>query len=121
MIVDITLLKFLIYLARFRRQLGPRVERWIQDGVWQLQRRAYEGVGQRDWTNLESEIPLTKNGQMMQDLPILWVPGKSPMVIQTRSFESIGSQETLRSDMPNIDQENRSVRPGSRWYTCNQR
>jgi hypothetical protein len=116
LIVDITLLKFLIYLARFRRQLGPRVERWIRDGVWQLQRRAYEGVGQREWTDLESEIPLTEKGQMMKDLPILWVPGKSPMAIQTRTFESTGSQETLRSDMGDIAQEPRSVRPGSRWY-----
>jgi hypothetical protein len=121
MFVDITLLKFLIYLARFRRRLGPRVERWIQDGVWQFQRRAYEGVGQRDWTELESEIPLTDKGQMMKDLPILWVPGKSPMVIQTRTFESTGSQETLRSEMVDIDQEQRNVRPGWRWYIFSRR
>jgi hypothetical protein len=71
MLIDISLLKFLIYLSRFRRQLGPRIERWIQDGVWQLQRRAYEGEGQRNWTQLESEIPLTDKGCVMKDLPIM--------------------------------------------------
>jgi hypothetical protein len=71
MLINISLLKFLIYLSRFRRQLGPRIERWIQDGVWQLQRRAYEGEGQRNWTQLESEIPLTDKGCVMKDLPIM--------------------------------------------------
>jgi hypothetical protein len=63
LIVDITLLKFLIYLARFRRQLGPRVERWIQDGVWQLQRRAYEGVGQESGLIWRVRYRLRKRGR----------------------------------------------------------
>ena len=67
----------MIYLTRFRHVLGPRIDRWIQDGVWQLQRRAYEGEGYRGWTDLEADIPLT-NEQKLKDLPILWLPGKSP-------------------------------------------
>lgn len=67
----------MIYLTRFRRALGPRIDRWIQDGVWQLQRRAYEGEGYRGWTDLEADIPLT-NEKKLKDLPILWLPGKSP-------------------------------------------
>jgi hypothetical protein len=123
MIIDITLLRFLIYLSRFRRQLGPRIERWIQDGVWQLQRRAYEGEGQRDWIGLEGEIPLTDNGQLMKDLPILWVPGKSPMVMQSRSFGSTDSQEALTSpvdvDLGVTSQE--SEARVKRWYTFGRR
>jgi hypothetical protein len=123
LVVDITLLKFLIYIARFRRHLGPRVERWIQDGVWQLQRRAYEGEGQRDWTDLESEIPLTEKRTLMKDLPIMWLPGKSPMVVQPGTFRSTGSQETLRSPDDAVDGGNteRRVRPGSRWYMFTRR
>jgi hypothetical protein len=123
LVVDITLLKFLVYIARFRRHLGPRVERWVQDGVWQLQRRAYEGEGLRDWANLEDEIPLTTKGQMLKDLPILWVPGKSPMVMQTAMFRSTGSQETLVSPDAAVDGEDpeRRVRPGSRWYMFGRR
>ncbi|CAO2656658.1 Nn.00g054610.m01.CDS01 [Neocucurbitaria sp. VM-36] len=100
MIIDITLLKFLIYLSRFRRTLAPRIDRWIQDGVWQLQRRAYEGEGYREWMNLENEIPLTdKGGQKLKDLPILWVPRKSPMVPYTQAFTStpsVCSQQPLQ-------------------------
>jgi hypothetical protein len=119
MLIDITLLKFLIYLSSFRRQLGPRIERWIQDGVWQMQRRAYEGEGIRDWTDLESEIPLTYKGQKLKDLPILWVPGKSPMVMQSDTFRSTGSLETLTSTQ---DAEIGAIEEGTharkkRWYT----
>jgi hypothetical protein len=49
-IVDIVLLKFLIYLSKFRRALSPRIERWIQDGVLQLQRRAYEAHKEGTWS-----------------------------------------------------------------------
>jgi len=76
-ILDITILRIMIYLTHFRRALGPRIDRWIQDGVWQLQRRAYEGEGYRAWTDLEADIPLTDE-RKLKDLPILWVPGKSP-------------------------------------------
>ncbi|KAJ4363717.1 hypothetical protein N0V95_001032 [Ascochyta clinopodiicola] len=78
-LLDITILRIMIYLTRFRRALGPRIDRWIQDGVWQLQRRAYEGEGYRGWTDLEADIPLTYE-KKLKDLPILWLPGKSPAV-----------------------------------------
>ncbi len=76
-LLDIFILKFMIYLSRFRATLGPRIDRWIQDGVWQLQRRAYEGEGYRGWTDLEADIPLTYETKL-KDLPILWLPRKSP-------------------------------------------
>ncbi|KAF2132750.1 hypothetical protein P153DRAFT_382375 [Dothidotthia symphoricarpi CBS 119687] len=97
-IVDIMILKFLVYLSRFRRALAPRIDRWIQDGIWQLQRRAYEGEGYRNWVNLEEEIPLTKQEQKLKDLPILWLPGKSPEVGLGAAFastDSLASQHTL--------------------------
>ncbi|KAF2180391.1 hypothetical protein K469DRAFT_714765 [Zopfia rhizophila CBS 207.26] len=28
-ILDITLLKFLVYMSRFRRALAPRLDRWV--------------------------------------------------------------------------------------------
>ncbi|KAF2871909.1 hypothetical protein BDV95DRAFT_28836 [Massariosphaeria phaeospora] len=68
MALDIGLLHFLIYLSKFRRALAPRSDRWIQDGVLQLQRRAYEGQGQGTWTNLDQEIPLTVEKELLSDL-----------------------------------------------------
>ncbi|KAF2790886.1 hypothetical protein K505DRAFT_340046 [Melanomma pulvis-pyrius CBS 109.77] len=57
-LVDNTLLKMLIFASRSRRALASRIERWVQDGVWQLQRRAYEGQGQgyRGWIDVEKDF-----------------------------------------------------------------
>lgn len=123
MLVDVTLLQFLVYLSSFRRQLGPRIERWIQDGVWQMQRRAYEGEGHRGWSDLESEIPLMDNACKLKDLPILWVPGKSPTMIHSQTFASTGSQETLRTTQDLVRASNHQVNadPRKRWYTFGRR
>ncbi|KAF2727987.1 hypothetical protein EJ04DRAFT_581657 [Polyplosphaeria fusca] len=69
--MDIVLLRFLIYLSRFRRMrtLGPRIERWIQDGVLQLQRRAFESSRQGTWRSLEKEVPITARRETLEDLP----------------------------------------------------
>lgn len=97
-ILDISILRIMLYLRRFRRALGPRIDRWIQDGVWQLQRRAYEGEGYRGWTDLESDIPLTEE-KKLKDLPILWLPGKSPALGQLnfRLDPAVNYGETFHS------------------------
>jgi hypothetical protein len=98
-ILDLVLLKFLIFLSSFRRALSPRIERWIQDGVWQLQRRAYEAEGHRTWTQLENEIPLIGGDEAFKDLPITWVPDKmrdydeESMVAMSMSNQSIVADE----------------------------
>jgi hypothetical protein len=68
--LDLVLLKFLIFLRRFRRALAPRIDRWIQDGVFQLQRRAYEAKDGMAWECLEKEIPIPVNNELLDDLPI---------------------------------------------------
>lgn len=83
-LLDIFILKFMIYLSKFRAALNPRIDRWIQDGIWQLQRRAYEGEGYHGWTDLEADIPLTTEDKL-KDLPILWLPSKSPDLSQDRT------------------------------------
>ncbi|KAH4178371.1 hypothetical protein HBI81_047200 [Parastagonospora nodorum] len=69
-LVNISLLKFIIYLDRTKKVLGPRTDRWIQDGVLQLQRRAYEAHGQGTWTQLGKDVPLTAKGEKLADLPL---------------------------------------------------
>lgn len=71
MFIDITLLRFLIYLSKFRRTLSPRIDRWIQDGIYQLQRRAYEAQGEGVWKSREQEIPLVTDNVNLSDLPIV--------------------------------------------------
>jgi hypothetical protein len=53
------LLKFLVYMKRFRAVLAPRIDAWVQDNVFQLQRRAYEALDEGPWENLKDEIPIT--------------------------------------------------------------
>ena len=69
MILDLFLLRFLVYLSRFRRALAPRIDRWIQDGVFQLQRRAYQAHGQGTWERLDHPTPVTVYLEELDDLP----------------------------------------------------
>lgn len=68
--LDLVILRFLIYLSRFRRirGLGPRIERWTLDGVLQLQRRAFEYSGQGTWKRLDKDVPVTTSRVMLDDL-----------------------------------------------------
>ena len=68
--LDLVLLKFLIFLRKFRSALAPKIDRWIQDGVFQLQRRAYEAQDGIAWEHLEKEIPITVHIDQLEDLPI---------------------------------------------------
>jgi hypothetical protein len=65
MLVDITILRFLIFLSRFRRALSPRIEHWIQDGVLQLQRRAYEAQDIGTWVDVDKEFPKTDTRELL--------------------------------------------------------
>lgn len=68
MILDISLLKFLIFYANVRKALNPRVDRWIQDGALQLQRRVYQANRIGTWTKLDDEIPVTFQKEFFRDL-----------------------------------------------------
>jgi hypothetical protein len=69
-ILDIAMLKFLIFLSGFRKALNPRLDRWIQDGVLQLQRRAYEAEGQGTWSHLHNDVPLTEPKESLEELSL---------------------------------------------------
>jgi hypothetical protein len=70
--LDILILKFLIYLSTFRKALtlAPRIEQWIQYSVLQLQRRAYEAIEQGRWSSLDGDIPLTESNTLLPMLPL---------------------------------------------------
>ncbi|KAF1974301.1 hypothetical protein BU23DRAFT_113994 [Bimuria novae-zelandiae CBS 107.79] len=70
MILNLLMVKFLVFLSKFRRALAPRIDRWVQDGVFQLQRRAYEGNRQGTWKLLNSEIPVTASQELLEELPL---------------------------------------------------
>lgn len=96
-ILDIGLLKFLIFLDSFPKILSPRIDRWIQDGVWQLQRRANEAHQQGKWIHLTREVPLTNAGETLAELPLASVAllETTTTIKQTESRSSGSSTPTL--------------------------
>jgi hypothetical protein len=68
-IADLVVLRSLLYVPRLRRHLAPRIDRWIQDGVLQLQRRAYEAQMIGTWKDLEMPIPTTATLEKLPELP----------------------------------------------------
>lgn len=89
-------------MSKFRRALAPRIDRWIQDGVLQLQRRAYEAQGQGTWINLEQDIPLTVEKYQFTDLPtasleIVYAerPAERPLTQKTWTWSSKNLTKTF--------------------------
>ncbi|KAF1947008.1 hypothetical protein EJ02DRAFT_449990 [Clathrospora elynae] len=68
-VCNLLVLRFLIFLSKFRTALAPRIDSWIQDGVFQLQRRAFDAHEQGTWINLDQEIPITFKRQHLKELP----------------------------------------------------
>ncbi|PVH98771.1 hypothetical protein DM02DRAFT_657011 [Periconia macrospinosa] len=79
-VLDLVLLKFLVFWHKFRGLLAPRIDSWIQDGIFQLQRRGYEAYGEGQWERLEKEIPATTDDTELASLP---VNSKSPYKCST--------------------------------------
>ena len=70
-ILDLILLRFIVFWRTFRGFFAPRIDAWIQDGVFQLQRRAYEAQGEGVWERLDKEIPATLNAAELSTLPVV--------------------------------------------------
>lgn len=91
MILDLILLKSLPHVPFFRRKLAPRIDRWIQDSVFQFQRRAYEAHGSGEWENLNEQIPNTTDMEKLSELPVDSVPQPvtTSIVTSTEAAESV--------------------------------
>jgi hypothetical protein len=85
-ICNMFMLRIAIMLSRFRRALGPKLDRWTQDGIFQLQRRAFEADGQMYWRDIESEIPTTARDALLSELPVV------TRVIEGQARKSEGAQ-----------------------------
>ncbi|ORY10988.1 hypothetical protein BCR34DRAFT_588267 [Clohesyomyces aquaticus] len=75
--IDFMLPRFSITLSKFRRAMAPKLDRGIRDGVFQLQRRAYEVEGRGSWQHIEKEKPVTTGNERLEDLPIASVSGSN--------------------------------------------
>lgn len=88
MLVDVLLLKFLIFIRRFRKSPSLRINAWIQDGVFQLQRKAYQVHSKGKWIRLDREVPVTAGRFDFANLPF-----KS----QSKPDQSISTQSACSS------------------------
>ena len=98
--IDILLLKFLIFVSKFSEPLAPRIDRWTQDSVLQLQRRAYEAHGKCNWIGLSAAIPVTSTKEILLDLPIGSVPTETEKEMELL-FEKM-TAENAKTDSPRI-------------------
>ena len=75
-LLDFVLLKILIRISKVRKATGLslRLDRWMQDGPLQLQRRAFQAQRQGTWTELDEEIPVTATDEKLQELRTLSFP-----------------------------------------------
>ncbi|KAF2733301.1 hypothetical protein EJ04DRAFT_605754 [Polyplosphaeria fusca] len=69
-IVDLTLLRFIAVVKKIKKFDSPRLDRWVQDGLFHLQRHAYEAYGEGKWEDLTSEVPTTVEQTEFPDLPL---------------------------------------------------
>ena len=99
-IIDILLLKFLVFLSKFSEVLAPRIDRWTQDSVLHLQRRAYEAHGKCNWTGLSAAIPVTSAKDILLDLPIGSVPPETEKDVELL-FEKT-TAENAKAESPRI-------------------
>ena len=89
-LLDLILLRFLIYMSRFRAALSPRIEHRIQNGVFQLKRHAYEDEGQGLWERHDKEIPITSETAELPDLSVDTFP--VAVMGRVKTFHTIDSQ-----------------------------
>lgn len=68
--LDILLLRDLIFLDSLKKTLSPIIDRWIQEDVYHLQRRAYEALNEGEWINTNKEIPITRDNTILSDLSV---------------------------------------------------
>jgi hypothetical protein len=99
-IIDTVLLRFLIYLSTFRKALSPRIDRWIQDGVLQLQRRAYEAHKEGTWSGLSKEVPLTDAKELLAELPLASLPSANTSTVSTPASGSQSSSAAQPQSNP---------------------
>jgi hypothetical protein len=99
-IIDTVLLRFLIYLSTFRKALSPRIDRWIQDGVLQLQRRAFEAHKEGSWSGLSKEVPLTDAKELLAELPLASLPSANTSTVSTPASGSQSSSAAQPQSNP---------------------
>lgn len=90
-----------LYTVRGQLKNLPAVQSWIDDGVYELQRRAYELYTKVPWDRTHKEVPVTSRSQMLHSL------SRCASAAQTDGFTSFQSPAT---NTPKLSTSSRSAR-----------
>ncbi|KAJ4355516.1 uncharacterized protein N0V89_003533 [Didymosphaeria variabile] len=112
-IINYFILRFFIFLKRFRRSLAPRLDRWVNDGIFQLQRRAFEANESTMWMDLEKEIPVTVHDMAMSELPTHRRTIRRSATAATLVDNSAVLKWELEERQPTVTESQRSMTAGS--------
>lgn len=105
-----------LYTIRGRLRKRPAIQSWIDDGIYQLQRRAFGLYVNIPWDRTDKEVPVTSGGQTLDSLskcaavasqvgPKLSAQSTAPtngMVQPSSSSTSIQSIVTIASTQPGV-------------------
>lgn len=87
-LIDMTLLRFIAFFKEVRRSDAPRLERWMQDGLFHLQRLAYEACEDSRWKDLTEEVPITVERVTFADLPLRYEAPRSSSMSEVVSVSA---------------------------------
>lgn len=111
--INLFILRFFIFLKRFRKSLAPRLDRWVNDGIFQLQRRAFEANDNVLWTKLEKEIPTTVYDTVLSELPTHRRTIRRSATAATLVDKSAMLKWELEERQPTLTESQRSLTAGS--------
>lgn len=69
-LTDLVLFRSLSFFSSLTKRPTPRLDRWVQDGIFQLLRRAYEAHSEDIWKDVDKEVPVTVENTKLPDLPM---------------------------------------------------
>jgi hypothetical protein len=111
-LTDLVLLRSLLYLRKYKTRLSPRLDRWLQDGIYQLQRRAQEAQNNGVWIKLTEEVPITSVKTSLPELlidtlPVSGKPLSQTETVQGESGSSVSGSlpQEQQGDEPQGDQQ----------------
>lgn len=90
-VTNLTLLPVLKCFRWYDRRRFPLVRLWVEDGILQVLRKAYEGVGVKGWDAMESDVPMIESNPPILALLSLGKGGGERLRAEWTKIEGLGT------------------------------
>lgn len=88
--LDMAVLRIIVFTTKLPAPFGYKgLDSWIQDGVLQLQCRAYEAAGQGTWSRRDKEVPLTEPNDKLTAFSYLSKPSNTGNTTATAPIQDV--------------------------------